>query len=355
MKDQVEVIRLYAEGEERDHQKRGKGMRIVFFGNGFEYSLSMLQVLLMQAQGEVVGVVSPVSDKRSRAEIVRKYGEGFSEGREPQRRLGVGAREQLLLKMRELAKMSGAELLWPGRVNSREVLEALGRWDADLGVIAGFDQILKRSVLEKIPKVINVHPSLLPEYRGSSPEFWIVSNGELRSGVTVHVVDEGIDTGPIIAQRQFEVEPWLTCGELQTRSIEEGGALLGELLGEDGDWCERAQEGDGSYYRSPVAEDLSLPFWLSSEAVFDRWRASTPWGLMYTHVLGGWEGLKDREVAKMSRNGGEGKVRLRLDDAVPFAGSRSEEQVGTLRRSGKGAAAVCSGGGVVYFRKVLLC
>lgn len=80
--------------------------------------------------------------------------------------------------------------------------EALAGYRPDLMVIYGFNWLLPRSVYT-VPRLgmLNVHPSLLPRYRGAAPVLWAIRNGDEEIGVTVHRVDDGADTGPILAQR----------------------------------------------------------------------------------------------------------------------------------------------------------
>src|SRR5713226_7770003 len=87
----------------------------------------------------------------------------------------------------------------------------------DLIVVAGFARILKRALVD-VPRLgcINVHPSLLPHYRGPEPFYWVLANLEKTTGVTIHHVDEGIDTGDIILQRELEIRP----NETETMLIE---------------------------------------------------------------------------------------------------------------------------------------
>ncbi|CEO20956.1 methionyl-tRNA formyltransferase [Paraclostridium sordellii] len=92
-------------------------------------------------------------------------------------------------------------------VNSSNFLESIGNLDLDLILCVNFNQILKKEIIS-IPKIgcINTHASLLPKYRGRAPLNWAMINGEKYTGVTVHFIDDGIDTGDILLQEKIEID-----------------------------------------------------------------------------------------------------------------------------------------------------
>lgn len=124
------------------------------------------------------------------------------------------------------AQELGLPVLQPKSINSPESLGVLRSLNLDLLVTAAFGQLLRPAVLN-LPRLgcINVHASLLPKYRGAAPINWALINGERETGVTTFLMDEGMDTGPILLQRRVEVGPEETAGELEERL-----ALLGAEL-----------------------------------------------------------------------------------------------------------------------------
>ena len=115
-------------------------------------------------------------------------------------------------------------LLRLARVNDYDSLVALQRLHAELFVVASFDQILRRKALELPPRGwMNVHPSLLPRYRGPEPIYWAIVNGEVETGISFQRVAERIDAGPLLAQVTVPVLPDDTAGSL-TRRVTEAGA-----------------------------------------------------------------------------------------------------------------------------------
>ncbi|MGE5593536.1 MAG: phosphoribosylglycinamide formyltransferase [Betaproteobacteria bacterium] len=101
----------------------------------------------------------------------------------------------------------------------------------DLVVLAGFMRVLGRTFLEAFPgRVINIHPSLLPAFRGLEAQRQALEYGVKYSGCTVHFVDEGVDTGPILGQRVVPVMPDDTVESLSARILEQEHELLVECV-----------------------------------------------------------------------------------------------------------------------------
>jgi len=132
--------------------------------------------------------------------------------------------------VKEFALKNNVPVLQPERI-SRE-LELLEPYKPDIIVTVAFGQMLKQNLLDKY-RVINVHPSMLPKYRGSSPIQWALINGEVKTGVTIMQTDIGMDTGDILLQESTNIEPNETAGELGIRLASVGSRLLVKVL--DGD------------------------------------------------------------------------------------------------------------------------
>ena len=111
----------------------------------------------------------------------------------------------------------------PGRFESREawadaLLANIKHFEPDLVVLAGFMKILPPNFVQALsPNLINTHPSLLPEFKGAHAVRDALAAGETRTGVTIHVVDEGVDTGPHLAQAEVQIHPGETEAELHER------------------------------------------------------------------------------------------------------------------------------------------
>lgn len=114
------------------------------------------------------------------------------------------------------------------RLAERETIDAIHALGADVGVSALFGHILRREVFGRFPLgCVNVHPAFLPYNRGAYPNVWSIVDGT-PAGVTIHYVDDGVDTGDIIAQREVKVEPVDTGASLYARLERECGRLFRE-------------------------------------------------------------------------------------------------------------------------------
>lgn len=144
-------------------------------------------------------------------------------------------------------KKNGIEFIRAKAVNGNEVFEKLKKYKPDLCVICHFERLIKPHLLS-IPRYgfINVHPSLLPDYRGMSPQHWPIVNGESKTGITCHYVDEGTDTGDIILQREIPLNDKMYVSDLQKIWLMEYKTIVTEAI-------EKIKE------NAPVAKQKNLP------------------------------------------------------------------------------------------------
>ncbi len=111
------------------------------------------------------------------------------------------------------------------------LLETLSYADLDLIVVCHFQKILQKELIQ-IPKrgSINLHPSLLPLYRGMSPQHWPIINGDLETGITIHFIDEEVDTGDIIVQRKLPIGRDVYVHELQNEMKKNYSTIVIEAI-----------------------------------------------------------------------------------------------------------------------------
>ncbi len=163
-----------------------------------------------------------------------------------------------------------------------EALRArLATLSPDLFAVVAFGAILGPELL-RVPRcgAINLHGSLLPDYRGASPVQRALWEGRAWTGVTTIFLDEGIDTGDMILQRWLAIEPGDHAGSLAEKLAELGGPLLAEslLLAAAGRAPRRPQPREaGAYAKRLRKEDGQMDFALDAVAVWNRQRAVTPW------------------------------------------------------------------------------
>ena len=173
------------------------------------------------------------------------------------------------------------------RLESVEDLKALA---PDLCVTAAFGQILSQEILD-IPRIgtVNVHSSLLPKYRGSSPINWAIICGENITGVTTMMTDKGMDTGDILLQREVEILPQETAGELTIRLADVGAELLVETIRllEKGQCPRKPQDHEKMSYYPMLKKEMGLIDWqLSAKEICCRIRGLSPWPGTYTFIGG---------------------------------------------------------------------
>ncbi len=182
--------------------------RIVFFGTP-SFAVPTLRGLL-EGPDPVTAVVTQPDRKKGRGQKV-----------------GVSAVKEELLRHGK----SGILLFQPERVKEETFQRSLKDLAPDLFVVAAYGQILPRSLLE-IPQygAINVHASLLPKYRGAAPIAWAILKGESVTGVTIMSLDEGMDTGDILSQREIPIAAEETAGTLHDRLASLGAPLLLETV-----------------------------------------------------------------------------------------------------------------------------
>ncbi len=175
---------------------------------------------------------------------------------QPDRPAGRG-RKLVASPVKEFALAEGIPIFQPARLRRNlEAVEHIRAWSPDVIIVAAYGLILPPDVLEIPPfGVLNVHASLLPRWRGASPVQAAILAGDPVTGVTIMKMDEGLDTGPILATRETSIGPEETAGELEARLAVMGAELLMEILPDylDGKLVPRPQptEGITKTYRLP--------------------------------------------------------------------------------------------------------
>jgi methionyl-tRNA formyltransferase len=195
--------------------------------------------------------------------------------------------------LKEQAEVLAVDFLILANVNSPESLRALASYQADIFVSMSYNQILKKELLA-IPRlgVINCHAGCLPFYRGRNVLNWALINGASEFGVTVHFVDEGIDTGDIILQRKEAITDDDTYRTLLDRAIGACATALYEALCQiaDGTVTRRRQEEIhpvGTYFGRRVEGDEWIDWNWASRRIFDFVRGiSLPGPCARTMLLG---------------------------------------------------------------------
>ena len=185
--------------------------------------------------------------------------------------------------VKEAAESVGLPVSQP--TSAAEVHEAMASVDADLGVVTAYGRLVRPEVLT-LPEFgfVNVHFSLLPRWRGASPVVRAILAGDEITGVTIMQMDEGLDTGPILATSATPIDATETAGELTTRLAELGADLLAETVPKLGAIEARPQPADGVTAAGKVSRDEAFvdPTRHSAASIVAAVRAFNPrpgaWG-----------------------------------------------------------------------------
>ena len=211
--------------------------------------------------------------------------------------------------VKEQALKLGLEVLQPAAVNGPELAATLAARTPDLFVVVAFS-VLPRHLLA-IPRLgsINLHPSLLPAYRGAAPIIWAVANGEQETGITTFQLSPRIDAGHILLQRRFAIGHEETAGELEARLCVEGAKMVVETVDglEEGRLTGQPQGMDG-VSRAPklTKKDGQIDWNQPAEQVRNLVRSMNPIPGAYTH----WQGktLKVHRTQHAASDGAPGTV-----------------------------------------------
>jgi len=124
---------------------------------------------------------------------------------QPDRPKGRGLKE-VAPPVKILAQELGLPVYQPQKVKDQSFLKILQKLNPDIIVVAAFGQILPKAIIDYPPlKCLNIHPSLLPRYRGAAPLNWTIIRGEKKTGVTIMLMDEGMDSGDILLQEETPI------------------------------------------------------------------------------------------------------------------------------------------------------
>ncbi len=189
-----------------------------------------------------------------------------------------------------LALKAGVPVIQPARLHDPEAMDQLRAWAPDLIVVAAYGQILRPEVLS-LPRYgcLNVHASLLPRWRGASPIQYAILHGDQVTGVTIMIMDEGLDTGPILSQRETAIGPEETAGELTTRLARLGADLLVETIPRylSGDLQPRPQDDSRATLAPRLTKEQGRLDWQKPADVLARQvRAFEPWPGSYLDLNG---------------------------------------------------------------------
>ncbi len=208
---------------------------------------------------------------------------------QPDRPKGRG-KELAMSPVKQLALRNGIPVFQPERLRNPDAVNVIEEAKPDLIVVAAFGQILPKAVLD-LPKYgcINVHASLLPAYRGAAPIQWAILDGQEKTGVTIMYMNEGLDTGDILMQKEIAIAPDETGGSLHDKLAELGAEALCEALPGviDGTLKPVPQGEMTTPYAKQLTKEMGrLDFDRHAEELARYVRGLNPWPGTYTELDG---------------------------------------------------------------------
>lgn len=292
-------------------------MRIVFMGSA-ELAIPSLEALLNCSEDEVVGVVA-----------------------QPDRPAGR-KRRYMPCPLKAFAEKQGLHVITPEKVGSPESVETLRSLSPDLFVVAAYGQYIPSTVIQLAPReAINVHPSLLPKYRGAAPIQWAVLNGDSITGVSIICVAGKMDAGDILRQQTCPIDPEDTSATLHDKLAVMGADLLLKAVDDirSGQIVRTPQDDDQAVeIRKLTKEDGRIDWSLPAESIRNRIRAFDPWPGSHC-VLPGGELLK---VWRAVAEEGRGRPGELLDDRLLVAAGQGALRLMEIQPPGKDRMPVAS-------------
>jgi methionyl-tRNA formyltransferase len=239
-------------------------LKIVFMGTP-DFAVASLKALLENGL-KVVGVITAPDKPAGRGQKINESA------------------------VKRYAVEQGIPVLQPVKLKDPKFLDDLKQLNADLQVIVAF-RMLPEVVWNMPPKgTINLHASLLPQYRGAAPINWAIINGEKESGVTTFFLKQEIDTGDLLFSERVPIKPTDTAGDLHDKLMDTGARLLVRTVRaiELGEYKEQPQTADSELKPAPkiFKEDCLINWNQPAEKVYNFIRGLSPHPSSFTRLQG---------------------------------------------------------------------
>lgn len=207
---------------------------------------------------------------------------------QPDKPKGRGGKVQYT-PVKQKALEYGIEVFQPVKIREEENVDVLRAHKPDLIVVAAFGQLLTPDILG-LPQYgcINIHASLLPRWRGAAPIQSAVIEGDKQTGITIMQMDEGLDTGDILLQKEIDIAPDETGGSLHDKLCGLGGSLVVECISliEAGKVSAASQSEDYTYAKKLDKKMGLIDFTQSARIIECLVRGLNPWPSAYTYYKG---------------------------------------------------------------------
>ena len=253
-------------------------MKIVFMGTP-DFSLQPLKSLV-EAGHDVSLVLTREDKKRNRGELSQT-------------------------PVKELAQELNIPVLTPSKMKDEALIERLKSENADFFVVVAYGKILPKEILD-IPKFgcINIHASLLPEYRGAAPIQWSIIDGKKKTGISTMLMDEGLDTGDILKQYELLIADDETGGTLFDKLAILGGEAIVDTIANFESITPTPQGNATTEYAKMISKQMGeIDFNKSATEIERLIRGMNPWPSAYTKyegkVLKIWEAKVSENISEL--------------------------------------------------------
>jgi len=231
---------------------------IVFFGTP-KFAVPALKALILKGE-KILLVVTQPDRPKGRGKIIQPP------------------------EVKKIAVEYGLPVVQPERIKDEEFIKKLKSLNLEFGVVVAYGKFLPKEILTTAEHgFINLHASLLPKYRGAAPIQWALIKGEKITGVTTMLIDEGLDTGDVLLQKEVQIED-----DENTQSLSEKLSLIGaELIVETIDKMRKGiitplpQKGEPSYAPTLKKEDGRINWRKPARDIFNLIRGTYPWPCAY--------------------------------------------------------------------------
>lgn len=262
---------------------------------------------------------------------------------QPDRPRGRGQKE-IAPPVKILAQKLGLPVFQPEKAKDPAFLEILHELNPEMIAVAAYGQILPKAVIDFPPlKCLNIHPSLLPKYRGAAPINWPIIRGETITGVTIMLMDEGMDSGDILLQREIEIKPAETYGELHDRLAVLGAAMLVEAIDQmaAGTASPTPQDASAVTFAPRITKETGRINWNSAaDDIVNLIHGLSPAPAAYTYLSGMTLKIFRAEALKENVKDMPGKIGTQTDRGLAVAAADGYVLLKEVQLAGKKRMAI---------------
>jgi methionyl-tRNA formyltransferase len=241
--------------------------------------------------------------------------------------------------VKALAQKFNLPVLQPAKARDEGFISQLRGLKADLIIVVAYGHILPQAILDlPVFGCLNVHTSLLPQYRGAAPIQWAIANGETETGVTIMKMDAGMDTGPILTQKRTPILPQDDSATLHQRLAQLGAELLLETIPDyvGGKILPKPQSANASYAPKIKKEDGQIDWNRAAQSILNRLRAFIPWPGAFTCLKTESKPglLKVWRAEAVEKSGGPGEIISADESGIVIGCGKNALRILELQREG---------------------